>query len=296
MKIWFHSKFNVNDKKRLITVFFNQFFSPKYSTCPRAVSPASWQDGWCPLTFLQTINCGNCCGATITSAFDGGDKSNRQPWFIPLFTTVRWVFDFTQLNLTLMMMMMHHKHWMRTSVLWAAHNQSNTTTGRHTGAETRNTQHEFFLIESPEKTLGEGEDLDSTFFLFLFLLFDYFRFFIPLCWVLFYFIFFKWWWHVFLGVPWVPKFGGPDSEHRKFWWNWKTDWRTGPKNFYGCAEQEALEDSPVIAESRSQKDGRGPLFHLTHGRWMVNPFADAADKWVNIAQFCRDHNQLEKEK
>lgn len=169
MKIWFHSKFNVDDKKRLITVFFNQFFPPKFSTCPRAVSPASWQDGWCPLTFLQTINCGNCCGATITSAFDGGDKSNRQPWFIPLFTTVRWVFDFTQLNLTLMMMM-HHKHWMRTSVIWAAHNQSNTTTGRHTGAETRNTQHEFFLIESPEKTLGEGEDLDSTFFLFFTLL------------------------------------------------------------------------------------------------------------------------------
>lgn len=42
------------------------------------------------------------------------------------------------------------------------------TTGRHTGAETRNTQHEFFLIESPEKTLGEGENLDSTFFLFSF--------------------------------------------------------------------------------------------------------------------------------
>lgn len=276
-------------KSGWLQYFFNNFFPKNFSTCPRAVSPASWQDGWCPLTFLQTINCGNCCGATITSAFDGGDKSNRQSWFIPLFTTVRWVFDFTQLNLTLMMMM-HHKHWTRTSVIWAAHNQSNTTTGRHTGAETRNTQHEFFLIESPEKTLGEGEDLDSTFFSFLFFYSSIISDFLFLCAE---FYFFKMMMtHVFLGVPWVPKFGGPESEHRKFWWSWKTDWRTGPKTFYGCAEREALEDSPVIADSRSQKDGRGPLFHLTHGRWMVNPFAGAADKWVNFSRFCRDHNKL----
>lgn len=102
----FYSKITINDKS---SWFFSFFFL--ISTGLRAVLPASWRNGWCLLTFLQTINCGNCCGTAITSEFDGGDKSNRQSWFIPLFTTVRWLFDFTQLNLTLMMM--HHKHWRR---------------------------------------------------------------------------------------------------------------------------------------------------------------------------------------
>lgn len=261
MKIWFHSKFNVDDKKRLITVFFNQFFPPKFSTCPRAVSPASWQDGWCPLTFLQTINCGNCCGATITSAFDGGDKSNRQPWFIPLFTTVRWVFDFTQLNLTLMRMM-HHKHWTRTSVIWAAHNQSNTTPGRHTGAETRNTQHKFFLIESPEKTLGEGEDLDSTYFSFLFFFYSFIiSDFLFLC-AGFYFLKMMMT-HVFLGVPDCAKVWGSRVWAQEILMEFKDrlkDWtqelprvcRTGSPRGQSCyrrqPEPERRQGAPVATQ------------------------------------------------
>lgn len=107
-------------KKHKISIFdfkkshrFCSFFPQKrFFTSPRAALPASWRNRWGLLTFLQTINCGNCFGTAITSEFDGGDKSNRQSWFIPLFTTVRWLFDFTQLNLTLMTMM-HHKHLRR---------------------------------------------------------------------------------------------------------------------------------------------------------------------------------------